>query len=364
MKKLLIVLLALTVMGMFAVAQDAPAITWNVSSYNGFATVSDSNADTSSVALYNYNWEGAGAYRFQMAVNAADGNSGFQMRLQTADQTAATPAFNQIWAYGKFLDGMVKVEGGLLNDYSIATGGWECYGNTDGALGLQVDVAPIDGLALGFFLPLKGIATNANYNAIGNAQIGAAYEMKDMFKLAGGYILSPTTNGSTFYAGLVLKAVPGLSANVEFKFANLGDSKLGTTNIEEYASYSFGAVTVSAYAGEWMYASASSKLYYNFEPQVAYKVSDAASVALVANVYTFNDAGVMSFVSPVDGIGALQNKTIGGDPTMAFGAGPNVQLKAGGAKVTIGDYYGILPSVGALKATNINVFYASFDYAL
>jgi hypothetical protein len=105
------------------------------------------------------------------------------------------------------------------------------------------------------------------------------------------------------------------------------------------------------------------------EPQVAYKVSDAATVALIGNVYTFNGAradadsnAFMSFVSPVDGVSNLSGY-VGDDPKIAFGAGPNVQLKAGGAKVTIGDYYGIVPAVSGSDATNINVLYAGMTYS-
>jgi hypothetical protein len=357
MKKLLVVLLALTLFGVFAFAQDAaaPTVTWNASAYNGFAFVNDSNSKATSFQLYSYDWEGGGAYRFQMAVNAADGNSGFQFRLQTADQKASAPNFNEIWAYGKFLNGMVKVEGGLLNDYSIATGGWECYGNTDnGKLGAQIDVMPIEGLTIGAYAPLiYGAST------FGDTQIGFGYEMADMFHVAGGYYLSTAKNGGALYAGLVLKAVKDLSFNVELKLSNLGDSTNGTTNIEEYVAYPFGALTASMYAGEWMYASHSSDFYFNFEPQVAYKVSDVATVALIGNVYTVNGgpavgSAAMNFISPTDGIGALSSTDMSVAPVLAFGVGPNVQLKAGGFKVTIGDYFGIIPAVGAASATNVN----------
>lgn len=360
MKKLLIVLLALTVLGIFAFADDAPAgpsIVWNASAYNGFAVVSDSNLSTNTVQQYSYDWEGAGAYRFQMAVNAADGNSGFQMRLQTGDQKGAGLAFNEIWAYGKFFNGMVKVEGGLLNDYSIATGGWECYGNTDsGVLGAQIDIMPVDGLTIGLYMPFGGMAIGSGnyYNAIGNSMIGFGYELKDIAHIAAGYILSPTTNGSALYAGAVIKAVPNLSANVELKLSNLGDSNLGVTNIEEYVAYPVGDLTVSAYAGEWMYASASSNFYFNIEPQVAYKVAPGATVALIGNVYTFNGGGsAMTFVSPTDGLASnLKSASVAESPALAFGAGPNVQLTAGGFKVTVGDYYGIVPSTTTIKATD------------
>jgi hypothetical protein len=365
MKKLLVVLLALTLFGVFAFAQDAaaaPTVTWNVSAYNGFAIVNDGNSSTTALQPYSYDWEGKGAYRFQMAVNAADGNSGFQFRLQTADQLAtAAPTFNEIWAYGKFLNGMVKVEGGLLNDYALATGGWECYGNSDnGKLGAQIDIMPIEGLTIGAYAPITNIDTFAN------TQIGFGYEMADMFHLAGGYIMSPVTNGGALYAGLVLKAVKDLSFNVEVKLSNLGDSTNGTTNIEEYVAYPFGALTASMYAGEWMYASASSNFYFNFEPQVAYKLSDTATVALIGNVYTVNGgaatgSAAMNFISPTDGL--LTNYADQASAVIAFGLGPNVQLKAGGFKVTIGDYYAILPKDGVIPATNVNVFYTGMTYS-
>jgi hypothetical protein len=268
------------------------------------------------------------------------------MRLQTADQmaTVGTPLFNEIWAYGKFLNGMVKVEGGLLNDYALATGGWECYGNSDnGKLGAQINVMPIEGLTIGAYAPITNIDTFAN------TQIGFGYDMPDMFHVAGGYIMSPNSKATALYAGLVVKSIKDLSFNVELKLSNLGDSDNGTTNIEEYVAYPIGALTASMYAGEWIYASASSNFYFNFEPQVAYKLSDTATVAVIGNVYTVNGAlaagsAAMNFISPTDGL--LSNYTDLGDPVLAFGIGPNIQLKAGGFKVTIGDYYAFLPKDG------------------
>ena len=283
MKKLLIVLLALTVMGMFAVAQDAaPVLTWSGSVNSGFAEVSNSAASTNLGQYYDYNSETAGRLRLQGAINAADGNSGFQFRVQNSGSglTATAPVLNQAWAYGKFLNGMVKVEAGLLNNYAFSVGDWACFGSHDGSLGALVSVTPMEGLSLGAYLPMPTGGTGYT-----SGTIQFAYAMKDVVKLFGGYTLSPlATNSGDIYVGLDLKAVPNLAFDVEFQLAKLADSTNGITTIVEHAAYTMGALTVSAYAGEWMFASASSNLYYNFEPQVAYKVSDPVTVALIGNV--------------------------------------------------------------------------------
>lgn len=378
MKRLLCAVAAIAVAGTFAFADDAaapaaaaaaPTITWNVSTYNGFGVVTDSSASSTTVQQYSYDWQGLGAYRFQAAYNAADGNSGFQLRLQTKDQTGTSPAFNEFWGYGKFFNGLVKVEAGLLNDYAISTGGWETYGNSDnGKVGFQVDVTPADGLTIGLYAPVFTYdKTTTNTDSINSyfvgSQIGVAYEAKDLFHVVGGYYLGDSATIGTIYGGFALEAVKDLSFNVEVKVADIGQSSSGTTNIEEYVAYPIGDLTLSAYAGEWLYATDTSNFYFNVEPQVAYKVSDAVKVALIGNVYSYNGgSAAMSFVSPVDGVSDLSSSSAG-SPVIAYGAGPNVQLKAGGSKVTIGDYYGAIPAFAGADSKQVNVLYTSYTYS-
>jgi len=363
MKKLLIVLLALTVLGVFAFAQDAaPTLVWGGSVNSGFAEVSNSAASTNVGQYYDYNSESGGRIRLQGAINAADGNSGFQFRVQNDGLGATAPVLNQAWAYGKFLDGMVKVEAGKLNNYAFSTGDWACFGDHDGGLGALLSVTPMEGVAIGAYLPMP---TGGTGYTSGTLQF--AYTMKDVFTLVGGYTLSPlTTNTGDIYAGVVLKAIPNLAFDAELQLTKLADSApvlSGTTTIVEHAAYTMGAMTASIYAAQWMYAAASSNLYYNFEPQVAYKVADPVTVALIGNVYTYNQgASGWNFLSPTDGISALTS-IAGGSPVLAFGAGPNVQLSVGGFKVTIGDYYGIIPAFAGAATTNINVFYTGFAYS-
>ena len=152
----LILFVVFAVVGAAAFADGmaaTPKMTYGVGTWEGFGISNAAAGNT--FTEYDYNWVGGGAVRFTMDYTSADGNAGFNSRLQMVDNTPSvgngafssyTANFNQLNAWGKFFNGMVTVRAGMLDDYTIATAIWNDWGNTDGKVGLYLDLAPIAGL--------------------------------------------------------------------------------------------------------------------------------------------------------------------------------------------------------------------------
>jgi hypothetical protein len=381
MKVIPLVLLALVLAAPALVADDAaPTVKWSIGTWTGFGVQTDTKASKTTFENYDYNWEGGSAYRVKLAITAADGNSGFAVRSQMSPGTATgTTAgdpligvgsfkLNQLYGFGKFMDGKIKVMGGMLDDYSIATAGWENFGKTDGSFGGYLNFAPMDGFNLGWFLPFNTTAPSPTAaNQIGKSLVGFSYTVPDMAFIAAGIYFSPKTNGTSYYAGVDFKGVKDLTLQIEAKLTAVGDKVNGLTQVAEYVKYPFGTMAFSMYAGETMYAAKTSALGYNFEPMLSYSMSDTVTLALLGNVYVFNADELLTFLSPVDGLAALTTTGYGlgaASGKAAFGGGPQIAFKSGGMSVVLGDYFAVLPSVGATAATNINLVYAALDYSL
>ena len=361
MKRLLIAAMVLALVGAFAFA-DGATIKWSANTYTGFGLASQGSVNT--FEGYDYSWVGGGAVRFGAALTSADGNAGFNSRLQMPMPTLApgpgnttgapVAAFNQLNGWGKLFGGMLTVRGGILDDYTVATPIWNNYGRTDGLVGISADLAPIAGLDIVFFqqIPAAGDTSgnllNSNGQVLATSTVnnrdilGVAYAAKDIGKVELGALLSGVANGTSLYLGGNISAIKGLTLQLE-AIGNLASTF--TFTALENVSYAMGALTVGTYVGE---TSDGTTFNWGLEPTASYKVTDNFSVNAIINVYS--TAG-QTWMSPID---AGSFGTLAANVT-SFAGGVSVGFTASGMTFTVGDYYAAQSGAGNLLYANVDV---------
>lgn len=347
MKRLVIAAMVLALIGTFAFA-DGPVAKWSIGTWTGMGIVSAAGG-VNSVVQYDYNWVGGSAYRFGFTYTAADGNAGFNTRLQMGSALAAVPAaasFNQLNAWGKMFGGLVTVRAGIGDDYTIATKDWNSFGNTDGLFGLYFNITPMEGLDIGYFQPVPFATIGlgdvlAPYAGKGSASVGLAYTMKDMFSVQLGAIAANPSGAAALYFGAKVLAVKDLTAILEGKAPLASGSAIA---LLENLGYTMGSLTVGARIGE----SIGTTFLWGVEPIVTYKVNDLVGLNVIANVY--NDKG-QTWMSPIDG-GAVGGG-VSGDTN--FGAGAFVTFAQSGATLLIGDYYAAASNGGNVVFVNLDL---------
>jgi hypothetical protein len=363
----LILLVVFAVVGAAAFADGTaatPKMTYSVGTWSGLGI---SNAATGNTfTSYDYNWVGAGAVRFSMDYTSADGNAGFNSRLQMIGNPASigngamdpnySVNFNQLNAWGKFFNGMVTVRAGMLDDYTIATPIWNNWGNTDGKVGVYLDFAPVAGLDLGVFQPIPSGTGDVLSNILtpagtGHTTIGASYKAANVVQVWGGTVLSSTTTASTatsaaadvvYFAGNLL-AVKGLTAEFEGA-ATLYSDGTALTALEN-VGYAMGPLTVASFIGEG--DTATGTFSWGIEPSISYNIDSNLAAQAIVNVYN----GAQYWMSPIDA-GAVAAGPAGTN----FGAGASLSYTASGLMVKVGDYYGV--------AASENLFYVNVELTL
>jgi opacity protein-like surface antigen len=233
MKKLLIVLLALTVLGGFAIAQDAPKLAFSGSVSTGFHIASDKDANLSAFQ-YESNNPSNGTGYFDAAIATA--KSGAFAEFVVAGDV---PAVTQDSLYGWWKPAeMVKVliGYGVGSYYKTPIEGWKTS-----TTGMQIQLDPIPGLQLSAEYQ-AGALPGAKFDASKNISFDASYAMKDMFKVG----LDYDTAGKVLVAGLDVMAVPNLTAQADFRYTD-GTKK---TEVEENFAYAMGAMKPSLWAFE------------------------------------------------------------------------------------------------------------------
>lgn len=324
MRKALILLVVFAMVGAAAFAEGATP-KWSITTKYGLGIVS-SDGEMSSVP-FDWAHEGTGRTRLGFTYTAADGNAGFNSRLQMVGSTS-TASFNQLNGWAKLFDGMLTVRAGKLDDYTIATKDWWCYGNTDGAFGMYFNVSPMAGLDIGYFQPIPSAAQTGGKTFVGSV-IGAAYNIADIGSLQAGAIVggSATAAAKTgIYAGFSLSAVKDLTAILEAKVTLADPDALIALN--QNIAYAMGALTVGARIGEYLNGS---DFDWGIEPTVGYKVNDNLSVNAIVNVYSSPMNDNLIWTS-----GALYAGVIGAGAAgdVNFGAGASVSWAADGFKLT------------------------------
>jgi hypothetical protein len=202
MKKLLIVLLALMIVGVFAVAQDAPAASISVGAWGrGWINVSqtvllpDGTASDAGVTA-GPSWGGYGN-RVGVSFNGSSENFGFFWN-PGVDGTTMNPVCDQAKIWAK-INPMIMVEIGKIQG-DVLRGKLDDYGDILGMngkdnifarfypnQGILLDITPMDGVYIGAALDAgsAGVLAEDAYKAI---QVGFGYVIPEIGHLRAQYL--------------------------------------------------------------------------------------------------------------------------------------------------------------------------------
>jgi len=253
MKKLLIVLLALTVMG-FAFAQDAapaPALAFSGSVQTGFQIYGGNGVDLSMKNVETNN-PSSGSLWFDGTFTGAAMGAKFEM-YSKADVTGPI-MMDVLYGYWKPMSMLQVTAGyGFGSSWTTPIEGWY----NDGA-GLQLLLTPIDGLAVA--LDIDATAAGVKFDAAKGLGFDLVYTAKDIAKIGFDY------DGLTkvVYGGLTVSAVPSLTALVDLKY----DTNASNYRAEEKFAYAMGALTPGVWAFEQSFTGAA----WGVQPFVTYNM--------------------------------------------------------------------------------------------
>jgi hypothetical protein len=324
MKKLLIVLLALTVVGVFAFAQDeAPAASISVGAW-GRMWVSPINSDgTNQSVTAGPDWGGRG--RVGISFNGSSEHFGFSWNPGVSgNNMTAVCDQAKIWAkisplftvqigkiQGDVLRGKVGDSGDVLSNVGKDAIFKRFYPNT----GLLFDITPVEGLYIGAAIdssytttttyeidttgktttysvnPDTGVVglwkatTSTEYTSASDAyksiQAGVGYTIKDVGLLRAQYIGSATDNGGIIQAAFAFTGVAGLTVDVGAKIPMDTDNQTSVGLGASYAKDAFSAYGIcqAMFAGK-----TGSDFNINGNAQVYYTVADPVSVGVEAAI--------------------------------------------------------------------------------
>jgi len=289
MKKALLILLALSIVGAAAFADVK--IGGFVSA--GVRTQIDMTGSTTTDYLQAYEWfQGlpviaVGGFSF----TGADPNMGFDTRIVTIG-AGFTPNVDQAIAWMKFLDGMVKVNVGFMasngEDFETAENAW---GQHAWEVGEQVSVyvTPIEGLKIGYMLPLAENKTTSIAENLYNSRIGASYAMKDVFSVTGAYIMNKDSTLSNAYFGVAVNAIPKLGLWFEGLMVDIGNTATGETDLYLEANYPVMDSLLVGVAGAYdIISNTALKSGWVAEPYVVYTVMENFKLTGAFDIGTVN----------------------------------------------------------------------------
>jgi hypothetical protein len=296
MKKILAILLALAVVGVFAFADGAaaPAPALSFTGYLNIGGVYGDNAVSGAAATWaSQGWDSGTGGRFNLNGKFSGDTFGLAFRLReqdawTANNTGALYV-RRVYGWLTAFDGVVKFNAGRLGDYAWATGsggGWQSFGSIDGPVGMQVQIKPVDGLNFGAFIPVANVASGKFSDYLSSSIIGAAYYLKGVGDIEGGYNLSPTANAANAWLGLAYTGMKDLTAYGEFHFVAIGNTATGYSYGREYFDYPIGAIDLSLVLMQQIFAASSAGTSLAFSPTLGYTLSPVTKVELNATYAT------------------------------------------------------------------------------
>jgi hypothetical protein len=364
MKKALVVLLILAVAG----GLFAQELTWGGAVKTGlkfsYADDGDSDTEAEDPVIAFYNDDAGKLFRIDLTGAYTNENYGVVLRLRAQANAFGAPtsvsqaiSFHQAYGWATFLNDVLKISAGIIDDGTWKTGGVENWGVS--GKGVRFELAPLAGLNLGVLLQVPG--GNANGNIVdgftakdffAETAIGASYA-SDLFSIGGAILLDgqgdnlqvignlgpfqgvgtgdasgdpgeyvigladvdadgkikDTDKGLTFQAGVAVTPIAGLAITAEGRARNMGDfAKYGWFWLNEKVSY--GAlldekltVAVKATQNIWGedFGKAVSALpdglkpHLQFTPSVGYAVLDNVDVGLEATIGLWPDVYATDF---------------------------------------------------------------------
>ena len=338
MRKMLLVsaLALLTAVAVFAQnAAPAPAMVFTGALYTGTIAQSYDSA-TATMGLWDpanqtgsrfnfqgtYNGSGFGLYfRLREDDNWDQGNSNAKANSGSGTSNLSIPSapgFRRLYGYIDAANGMVRIAGGRLAGYEWATGdagGFNTLGGLDGAVGMQVQVKPMDGLNFGAFLPFTyGTSTIPDKfltlnEAVSFLAVGAKYTVKGVGDIEGGYWGAAALNNSTtttstnstgssnFYSypkawfGAEYVGMPNLTAILESQYSLARIKDDNYSYLAETVMYQMDQLGLALYTEQQINSNSNLGAYLGFRPQVDYTIGMADVGMFVEFLYVTKDTG-------------------------------------------------------------------------
>jgi hypothetical protein len=290
MKKLLVVLLALTVISGFAFAESDGRLAFSVNLAGKL--ISDSNNNTgyfeqdnkgqqdADLVTVSYNQDGKAGANFRLYDNSQDGSAVMGRKLSLWFK----PIDSLKLSMGSSIQSGLYTE--QLNWWHVAnvspTGGWSSDANFGGgqAFALQVTAVPnltVDlGIAPGaanYFLNYYDGAFVAN----GNTSFGivAKYKLEGFGSFGAAYRNDGNGGDGTQYyrAGAEVTLVPGLYA-FETVIGRIDNSAFTGVAFDTYGKYTTGAFYAALYAPVTILSATTAHSYMSFDLKTGYKLAD------------------------------------------------------------------------------------------
>jgi hypothetical protein len=357
MKKLLFILLVVAFVGAMAFA-DGP--TMKLSGYVGAGIKVSSDGTDTTVTMYDQNKDSGsngvyaslagtldgGTYGLKWGFHSVDVSKGFLTAVDTltgaftaASATVTSGTYTPFvtfddtlgWVY--LANKMVKISMGKIDNGNYAT--YEAGdGSWDGNIGASVDIMPISGLSIGYFLPYNDTSTKVS-DAFAESQFGAKFEMAKLFGVKVMYNLGTVdTSGNSMkdgelFASLNVTAIPNLTLQADFELPSTSSDNYKAdgiaTKLVQKVGYALGTITPSVVGTESLY-----KDYSTIAINPAVSVSVGGLSPSVSFTYTLssdtNYAANTWNINPSVSVPVASN-------TVLFGANVNGS-DASGAKTT------------------------------
>lgn len=323
MKKAIVLLLALAVLGSAAFAQEL-----KFSGYldTGVAYFDDGTNDPT-IGLWGDDSGTTTRLNFQGAYTNQNVGATFRLRMQNVDtgSPAATPAHsavfvNRAWVWATMFDGMAKLQVGKLGDYTWSSFGND-FGNFDTATGLQLQIMPVAGLNFGFFLPADGTVAQRALaeDAFGDIALGASYALDGIGAFRAGFDLSPIDDSNMAYFSAKITAVEGFEFLFDAQLKDIGNDVTGYTYLYQGIDYTKDALNVGIDLEQTIYADDAQEILLAFAPYISYDLG--MFIPGFAFEYSMQD----------DLNGMYFN------PYVKYNVGPKAVIELGG-KVNTGDF--------------------------
>lgn len=320
MKKAIVLLLALAVLGGAVFAQEL-----KFSGYldTGIAYFDDGVADPT-FGLWGD--DSGTTTRFNLQAAYTNENVGATARLRMQNVDTGSPAtgtdhskvfINRAFVWATMLDGNVKAVAGKLGDYTWSSFGND-IGNFDTLTGLQLMVMPIEGLNFGFFLPADSTPALVE-DAFGDIAFGASYSVEGIGDFRAGYDMSPVADSAMAYFSASISAVENLGIIVDAQLSAIGDDVNGETYFFEEIDYTMDALNVGVDLEQTLYADSAVDMMLTFGPYVSYDLG----TFVPGFVFTYSMQGDLS--------GMYLN------PYVKYNVGTGAVIELGG-KINSGDF--------------------------
>lgn len=291
MKKIMLVLLALVLVGAAVSAQEAAP----VAALTGYMYYSTNLYDSAGNVGSGPDWIAGGHYN-NIGISYKAGAAGFSATIEYENNVIDT-SFRDYTAWAKPFGDIVKVSAGKLRngDYRLAS-------YIDGAgfnsrisgYGTLVQVYPMADVSAGIFIPAGVDATAAT--AYGDVGIGVSYNIPDIAKAYIQYLLA----ADELFIGADVKAIAGMT----LKLGYTGDFTAGSTFTKIWLTGGYGLMEGALDLGLDSYFNMATGTEIYAKVKAGYKVAEA----ITATVY-----------------GSMTSAT-----TTTIGAGVGAVLAAGG----------------------------------